>query len=146
LGKFLRDHFAHLSDQILEPPQLGSIEEKWISSRTVSIAKDSHPTELPELPQPNGPPRTPEPKARGPTVILHTPSGASPHSLNSGGSPGSPLTPLQFIRKAEDSPKRTPTSKRAAEDSPKNTTTPLPHRLSKSTNARTPARGSQWRQ
>ncbi|CAG8688476.1 4527_t:CDS:2, partial [Acaulospora colombiana] len=122
LSKFLRDHFAHLVEQIPEAPSMGTKDIKWISSSTLGGNKDgeqsSNPFEI-------GPPRTPEPKGPLPAVLLHTPSGTSPRSVHSSGSPGSPLAPLQFIRKAEESPIRS--------------STPT-HRLAKSTTARTPSR------
>jgi hypothetical protein len=127
LSKFLKDHFAHLADQLPEMPVLGSKEQKWINASTVTKNTDDHDSlgELPELAHPR-PPVTPEPKHPSPSVYLLTPNGASPRAVHSSGSPGSPLAPLQFIRKAEDSPKRP--------------STPPPHRLSKSTTTRTPAR------
>ncbi|PVG03610.1 hypothetical protein CPB86DRAFT_748944 [Serendipita vermifera] len=124
LSKFLRDHFAHLVEQIPEAPSLGTKEMKWISSSTLGGNKDGEQSSNPFVVN-GGPPRTPEPKGPLPAVLLHTPSGTSPRSVHSSGSPGSPLAPLQFIRKAEESPIRS--------------STPT-HRLAKSTNARTPSR------
>lgn len=127
LSKFLKDHFAHLLDQIPDAPSLGSKEQKWISSATLNTTTEEPLLELPILQGPR-PPKTPEPRRpSGAVVVLHTPNGTSPRSLHSSGSPGSPLAPLQFIRKAEESPHRSGT-------------TPPPHRLSKSTTSRTPAR------
>lgn len=125
LSKFLKDHFAHLVEQLPEMPILGSKEQKWISASTVTKNNDDILEELPSLDRPR-PPVTPEPKRPSPTVFLHTPNGTSPRAVHSSGSPGSPLAPLQFIRKAEESPHRS--------------STPPPHRLSKSTTTRTPAR------
>ncbi|KAG8811759.1 hypothetical protein FRC17_002334, partial [Serendipita sp. 399] len=126
LSKFLRDHFAHLLDQIPEAPNFGSREERWISSATLSTSQGARHEPLPELPDFSSSRLTPEPKHPSPALLLHSPSGASPRSVHSTDSPNSPLTPLQFIRKAEGSPKQP--------------TTPTPHRLSKSTTTRTPAR------
>ncbi|KAG6832903.1 hypothetical protein H0H92_004787 [Tricholoma furcatifolium] len=99
LSKFIRDHFAD-SFRILpeSPPRFGNPEEKWISSTTLLEA----PAEI----TPPVPPRTPEPTVPFvPAFSLSTPSGQSPRSLhspsNSPSTKGSPLTPLQFIRRAD---------------------------------------------
>ena len=126
LSKFLRDHFAHLVDQLPEMPVLGSKEQEWISAATVNKGADDSDSLGPLSSLALRPPVTPEPKHLSPSVYLHTPNGTSPRAVHSAGSPGSPLAPLQFIRKAEDSPKRP--------------STPPPHRLSKSTTTRASAR------
>jgi hypothetical protein len=124
LSKFLRDHFAHLLEEIPEVPSMGTKDVKWISSLTLNGNKDGENSSEPLNLSATRPPMTPEPKFPLPAVLLHTPSGTSPRSVHSSGSPGSPLAPLQFIRKAEESPIRSST----------------PSRLSKSTSARTPSR------
>ncbi|KAF9221932.1 hypothetical protein BS17DRAFT_709612 [Gyrodon lividus] len=102
LSKFIKDHFADLF-RIMPPdsssprfgsPRFGSREEKWISSVTL--------LEAPEIITSPPPPRTPEP--RGPFVpffTLSTPGAHSPRSVKSTPSSGSPLAPLQFIRRAD---------------------------------------------
>ncbi|KAH7868822.1 uncharacterized protein C8R40DRAFT_1156219 [Lentinula edodes] len=98
LSKFIRDHFAD-SFRLLAPPDSPGMhtsgEERWISSATLLEEREQN--------TPPGPPRTPEP--RGPLLpsfSLSTPSGHSPQSMMSTPSTrGSPLTPLQFMRRAE---------------------------------------------
>ncbi|KDR83400.1 hypothetical protein GALMADRAFT_56704 [Galerina marginata CBS 339.88] len=93
LSRFIKDHFADSFRIAPEsPPRLGSQAEKWISSAT-----------LLETLEPETPPRTPEPQLPFvPSFSLMTPSGQSPHSLTSSPSnKGSPLTPLQFMRRAD---------------------------------------------
>lgn len=135
MSKFLKDHFSHLIEQLPEVSSIGSKEQKWISSSTLNTTTEEPLPLLPALLN-LGPPKTPEPKRTSPAVLLHTPSGTSPRSVHSSNSSTSPLAPLHFIRRAEDSPKRSPTP------------------LSKSTNSRTPirvissttpAKGSHWR-
>jgi hypothetical protein len=93
-SRFINDHFAESFRLAPEsPPRPGAPEEKWISSATL--------LEAPELATP---PRTPEPRLPFvPSFALSTPSGHSPHSIksNSPSVKGSPLTPLQFIRRAD---------------------------------------------
>ncbi|KAF7301507.1 Growth arrest-specific 2-like [Mycena indigotica] len=95
LSRFIQGHFAD-SFRLFEesPPRPGGAEPKWISSATLIEAAE-HET-------PPQSPRTPEPQIL-PTFSLMTPSGHSPHSLKSSPSTkgGSPLTPLQFMRRAE---------------------------------------------
>jgi len=97
LSKFIKDHFAE-SFQIAVPesPRHGGQEQRWISSATLLEAP-----ELENFPPPP-PPRTPDPTFAMPSFSLMTPSGQSPRSLKSSPSiHGSPLTPLQYIRRAE---------------------------------------------
>ncbi|KAJ3812916.1 hypothetical protein F5876DRAFT_74375 [Lentinula aff. lateritia] len=98
LSKFIRDHFADSFRLLAAPDSPGmhaSGEERWISSATLLEEREQN--------TPPGPPRTPEP--RGPLLpsfSLSTPSGHSPQSMMSTPSTrGSPLTPLQFMRRAE---------------------------------------------
>ncbi|KAI9467273.1 hypothetical protein BJY52DRAFT_59540 [Lactarius psammicola] len=97
LSKFIQTHFADMFRLLPEPmPYLGSREEKWISSSTL--------LEAPELITPPRPPRTPEPGSGGislPSFALSTPSGRSPQSIQTHSSPGSPLMPLQFLRRVD---------------------------------------------
>ncbi|KAJ7591336.1 hypothetical protein C8J56DRAFT_1047538 [Mycena floridula] len=93
LSKFIRGHLAD-SFRLLESPPSQSIprEEKWISSSTLLEAAEITDTT-------NLPPRTPEPKV--PSFSISSPAG-SPHSIKSSPSTkGSPLTALQFMRRAE---------------------------------------------
>ncbi|KAH8106169.1 hypothetical protein BXZ70DRAFT_886776 [Cristinia sonorae] len=89
---FIKNHFADAFRLLPEsPPRFGAREEKWINSTSLSQVA----AEIPE------PPRTPEPKnPYMPSFALSTPSGTSPRSIKSS-SPGSPLTALQFIRRAD---------------------------------------------
>lgn len=77
-------------------------EEKWITSSSLLQSLES-PTVGDNAPW--QPPKTPEPGQRRssggvPSFSLSTPNGTSPRSLPSSG--GSPLTPLQFMRKADE--------------------------------------------
>jgi len=96
LSKFIQMHFAD-SFRILpdsKPQGLGSREETWISSSALLERPESMLT-------PPQPPKTPEPKAIPPFSLSTPTSGRSPQSLKSTSSPGSPLTPLQFLRRAD---------------------------------------------
>ncbi|KAF9468922.1 hypothetical protein BDZ94DRAFT_1244937 [Collybia nuda] len=99
LSKFIKDHFADSFRLMPEsPPRPGAPEEKWISSATLLEAPEVDSRTPPE------PPRTPEPTLPFvPSFSLSTPSGQSPYSIksNSPSLKGSPLTPLQFIRRAD---------------------------------------------
>jgi len=126
--RFIKDHFAD-SFRLMpdSPPRVGAREEKWISSATL--------TEAPETPPLS--PRTPEPKVPFvPSFSLSTPSGQSPQSLKSSPSTkGSPLTPLQFIRRADsDAPVLRPVT--PSKPSILRTRNTITH---------TPARSSVWR-
>ncbi|KAG6841318.1 hypothetical protein C0991_012317 [Blastosporella zonata] len=137
LSKFIKDHFAD-SFRILpeSPPRFGGApEEKWISSTTLLDAS----IEV----EPPCPPRTPEPTMPFvPSFSLSTPNGKSPRSLhsasNSPSTKGSPLTPLQFIRRADhvDNILRPGTPSRPS-------TNPRPRGAM--TQNHTPARHSIWR-
>ncbi|KAG7097166.1 hypothetical protein E1B28_004542 [Marasmius oreades] len=95
LSKFIRDHFAD-SFRLLNEPALPSREEKWITSATLLEAVKKFPSRAPRTPEPN------ESPTLLPSFALQTPSGQSPRSLLSTPSTkGSPLTPLQFMRRAE---------------------------------------------
>lgn len=127
--RFIKDHFAEsfrISPE--SPPRFGAAQgERWISSATL--------LETQELETPS-PPRTPEPTHPFlPSFSLVTPSGQSPHSLKSSPSTkGSPLTPLQFMRRAEvDLSLLRPATP---------SKTPLRNRVS---NANTPSRTAIWR-
>ena len=92
--RFIKNHFAD-SFRILpdSPPKTGLPEAKWISSATLLEAQGS-PAVAPKTPEPTFP--------FLPTFALMTPSAQSPRSLKSSPSTkGSPLTPMQFIRKAD---------------------------------------------
>ncbi|KAK0231021.1 hypothetical protein IW262DRAFT_1341747 [Armillaria fumosa] len=135
LSKFIRSHFADSFRLLTEsPPPMGHREEKWISSATLLETP-----EIAEVENENAPPRppqTPEPhNSFLPSFALSTPSGKSPHSIKSTpSSKGSPLTPLQFIRRADP------------ETSYLRPTTPSKPPASRSrTKAYTPARNTIWR-
>ncbi|KAF9247014.1 hypothetical protein BU15DRAFT_69858 [Melanogaster broomeanus] len=139
LSRFIKDHFAD-SFRIMSPdspcfgsprfgsPRFGSRDEKWISSATLF--------EAPEIITSPPPPLTPEP--RGPFVpsfVLSTPGAHSPHSVKSTPSSGSPLAPLQFLRRADpDAPPIRPVTP----------SKPPTHRVRTSI-PNTPARHTLWR-
>ncbi|KIK44476.1 hypothetical protein CY34DRAFT_802677 [Suillus luteus UH-Slu-Lm8-n1] len=130
LSKFIKDHFADIF-RIIPPesppkfgsPRFGSREEKWISSATL--------LEAPEIVT-TPPPRTPEPKGPFlPSFTISTPGAHSPHSVKSTPSSGSPLAPLQFLRRADP-------------DAMRPITPSKPHRPRTSI-PNTPARHNLWR-
>ncbi|KAL0949906.1 hypothetical protein HGRIS_009934 [Hohenbuehelia grisea] len=132
LSKFIRDHFADSFRLLPESPHRhqGAQEEKWISSTTLLEKTQTNDTPL-------TPPRTPEPRFPFvPSFALSTPSGGSPHSVKSSPSTkGSPLTPLQFMRRAEpEAPFLRPSTPTKASGSRTKRTMPP-----------TPARNSIWR-
>ncbi|KAG7448998.1 uncharacterized protein BT62DRAFT_985409 [Guyanagaster necrorhizus] len=137
LSKFIRSHFADSFRLLTEsPPPMGHREEKWISSATLLETPELAEIENePVLSRPHLP-RTPEPhNSFLPSFALSTPSGKSPHSIKSTpSSKGSPLTPLQFIRRADP------------ETSYLRPTTPSQPPASRlRTKAYTPARNTIWR-
>lgn len=92
--RFIQNHFADSFRLIPEhTPHVGSRDEKWISSTTLLEAQEPNltPPRAPKTPEPNG----------VPSFVFQTPNARSPHSLKSSPSPGSPLTPLQFMRRAD---------------------------------------------
>ncbi|KAI0079694.1 hypothetical protein K474DRAFT_1658784 [Panus rudis PR-1116 ss-1] len=97
LSKFIRDHFADAFRLLPDsPPRAKGREEKWISSTTLAAQAAM------EESQPPAAPKTPEPISPFiPSFALSTPSGKSPQSMKTSPSPGSPLTALQFIRRAD---------------------------------------------
>ncbi|CCL99169.1 uncharacterized protein FIBRA_01184 [Fibroporia radiculosa] len=106
LSKFIKDHFADSFRILPDSPRLGSREEKWISSATLSQAAESLSL---------NPPRTPEPKSPYiPSFALSTPNGTSPKSIKTASSPGSPLTPLQFLRRVDRESPRPETPSRVS--------------------------------
>jgi hypothetical protein len=130
LSKFIKDHFADIF-RIIPPesppkfgsPRFGSREEKWISSATL--------LEAPEIVT-TPPPRTPEPRGPFlPSFTISTPGAHSPHSMKSTPSSGSPLAPLQFLRRADP-------------DAMRPVTPSKPHRPRTSI-PNTPARHNLWR-
>ncbi|KAG2339873.1 hypothetical protein BDR05DRAFT_967479 [Suillus weaverae] len=130
LSKFIKDHFADIF-RIIPPesppkfgsPRFGSREEKWISSATL--------LEAPEIVT-TPPPRTPEPRGPFlPSFTISTPGAHSPHSVKSTPSSGSPLAPLQFLRRADP-------------DAMRPVTPSKPHRPRTSI-PNTPARHNLWR-
>ncbi|KAF7331845.1 Growth arrest-specific 2-like [Mycena kentingensis (nom. inval.)] len=134
LSKFIQNHFAD-SFRLFEdsPPRPGAAEPKWISSATLletaeTVETGSHGT-------PPQTPRTPEPR-HVPTFSLITPTGNSPQSLKSASSThGSPLTPLQFMRRAEPDSVPAPTASPSKSHIRTRTTSTI----------KTPARNSIWR-
>ena len=132
LLRFIKDHFAE-SFQIAapeSPPRYRGQERKWINSATLLEAPEIENSAL------SPPPRTPEPTFPFvPPFSLMTPIGQSPRSLKSSPSnQGSPLTPLQYIRRAE------PDNNLLRPVTPSKT--PLRGRV---TNPNTPSRPSVWR-
>ncbi|KAH6915417.1 hypothetical protein BKA70DRAFT_576347 [Coprinopsis sp. MPI-PUGE-AT-0042] len=109
LSKFIQNHFADSFKLHTDSPPsvLGkNQEEKWISSATLLDSSMQSATPPPE------PPKTPEPKGPFiPSFSLLTPTGHSPRSIPSS-SPslktGSPLTALQYMRKAGPDPNLRP--------------------------------------
>lgn len=93
LSRFIKDHFADAFRILPESPRLGSREEKWISSATLSQAAESIALSNPKTPE--------VASSHLPSFALSTPSGTSPKSIKTVSSPGSPLTPLQFLRRAD---------------------------------------------
>ena len=94
--RFIKEHFADAFRLLPEsPPRMGTREETWISSATLqqsSIQEVLSPPLHPSTPEPHG--------SYIPPFALSTPSGTSPKSIKSS-SPGSPLQPIQFIRRAD---------------------------------------------
>ncbi|KAJ7283912.1 hypothetical protein C8J57DRAFT_1171877 [Mycena rebaudengoi] len=127
LSKFIKDHFADSFRLFSEsPPRPGAGEAKWISSTTL--------LEAAEPDTPPQPPRTPEPSGHVPSFSLSTPTGNSPHSLKSSPSNnGSPLTPLQFIRRADPAAV------------PLHLASPSKSHIRTRTTSTTPARNAVWR-
>jgi hypothetical protein len=130
VDRFIKDHFADALRFLPDsPPRSRPREDKWISSATLLEAPEN--SETPPLS-----PATPEPTMPFiPTLSLLTPSGHSPRSLKSTPSTGSPLMPMQFMRRAD------------AENSYLHPSTPSKspgHRLQKSAPA-TPSRHAIWR-
>jgi hypothetical protein len=129
--RFIKDHFADLFQLMPteSPPLLGTQEDKWISSTTLFEAPETPETSL-------EPPRTPEPKGPlVPSFSLSTPGGQSPRSLRSTSSSGSPLTPLQFMRRAEQA---SPGLRPISPSKP-------PMLRARNTAVNTPSRNSVWR-
>ncbi|KAG1907452.1 uncharacterized protein F5891DRAFT_1001838 [Suillus fuscotomentosus] len=130
LSKFIKDHFADVF-RIIPPesppkfgsPRFGSREEKWISSATLLEAPEIVTTPPPCTPEPRGP--------FLPSFTISTPGAHSPHSVKSTPSSGSPLAPLQFLRRADP-------------DAMRPVTPSKPHRPRKSI-PNTPARHNLWR-
>ncbi|KAJ7047629.1 hypothetical protein C8F04DRAFT_1059531 [Mycena alexandri] len=131
LSKFIKDHFADSFRLFSDSPPRPGVggEAKWISSATLLEAAE------PETPPRS--PRTPEPHGSVPSFSLLTPTGNSPHSLKSSPSnKGSPLTPLQFMRRAE--PDAVPLLASPSKPSSH-------HRTRTTSTIHTPARNSVWR-
>lgn len=97
--RFIKTHYADIFRLLPESPtRQAHKEEKWISSATLLEApeNDENVEAVPE------PPGTPEPILPFvPSFSISTPSGQSPKSLKTTPSTGSPLTPLQFMRRAD---------------------------------------------
>ncbi|KAK7049694.1 hypothetical protein VNI00_005725 [Paramarasmius palmivorus] len=97
LSKFIRNHFADSFRLLSEPPnaQLPSREEKWISSASLIEAAVNSPPRPPRTPEPGGSP------SYLPAFALSSPSGTPRSLLSTPSTKGSPLTPLQFMRRAD---------------------------------------------
>jgi hypothetical protein len=103
--RFIQTHYADLFRFAPDSPSLSVTgrEEKWISSTT--LLENTSPNNTTTTGTPPLPPRTPEPKTNFvPTFALQTPGGRSPRSMKTASpqSGGSPLTALQFMRRAGD--------------------------------------------
>ncbi|KAG8687608.1 hypothetical protein FRC09_013393 [Ceratobasidium sp. 395] len=118
LSKFIKDHFAHLFRLLpitSTPPHISQHEgPRWISSATLQEDTENTPTKPSRQNSPK--PVTPEPRrapsraSPSPGISFHTPTGISPHA-GTGSAHSSPLTPIQFMRRADDSgPRARPTS------------------------------------
>ncbi|KZT13142.1 uncharacterized protein LAESUDRAFT_30786 [Laetiporus sulphureus 93-53] len=105
LSKFIKEHFADAFRILPDSPNLGSRDEKWISSSSLSQAAERFsPPNLPVTPEPRSP--------FVPSFSLSPPNGTSPQSIKSS-SPGSPLNPLQYLRRP-DTPSKAPRSGRTS--------------------------------
>ena len=95
--RFIKDHFADLFRLIPESPPrtgTGTKEEKWISASTL------HNTNVNEHLE-----KSPDSVVKHlPSFALSTPDGSFSQALPSTPSIGAPLTPLQFMRRAERDP------------------------------------------
>lgn len=127
--RFIMTHFAdmfRLFPVENDSQNLGSRQEKWISSKALLDAAEIVPGSPPRAPY------TPDPRGTPPlpSFALSTPSGRSPQSLKSTPSPGSsPLTPMQFIRRVDGevvspllrptTPARPPSSLRSVRNTPR---------------------------
>ncbi|CAK5262959.1 unnamed protein product [Mycena citricolor] len=150
LSKFIKDHFAdsfRLMSENDSPPR-GSAEPKWISSATLLEEESfSAPTAVANTyhANPYTPPRTPEPRHGVPKFQLVTPEGKNPQSITSspGSKNGSPLTPLQFIRRADPTLSSTGLAFPARPGTPSK---PMSHASMRTrTMSNTPVRNSVWR-
>jgi hypothetical protein len=152
--RFIKTHYADIFRLLPESPIRAHKEEKWINSTTLLEApeNDENVAAVPQHPS------TPEPKSPFvPTFSLSTPSGQSPKSLTSAPSTGSPLTPLQFMRRADaDAPVLLPVtpSKPSSNQNQRARTTPntpaqphlvQPHALLTPSHHHPAARTSIWR-
>ena len=102
--RFIKNHFSESFEALPEsPPRANKQEEKWISSMTLLEAAEITSSDNDRKSPSPASPRTPEPKFPFvPSFSLLTPSGQSTRSIGSSPSTkGSPLTPMQFIRRAE---------------------------------------------
>lgn len=132
-SRFITNHFADSFRLLTASPfQTSTREERWISSATLLEAPEASDT-------PPMPPRTPEPRPPFlPSFSISTPSGKSPHSVKSTpSSKGSPLTPLQFMRRAE------PETPLLRPDTPSKPSTARTRNMNMAMN--TPNRNSVWR-
>ncbi|KAL0070925.1 hypothetical protein AAF712_002146 [Marasmius tenuissimus] len=118
LSKFIRNHFAD-SFRLLSatpPNQLPLREEKWISSASLLDAVKNSPPRAPRTPEPGSSPFGSP--SMIPSFALQTPSSKSPRSFMTTTPTSSPLTPLQFMRRADpdapflrpETPSRPPTA------------------------------------
>ncbi|QRV73026.1 hypothetical protein RhiJN_01040 [Ceratobasidium sp. AG-Ba] len=117
LSKFIKDHFAHLFRllPVTTPPHVPQDEgPRWISSTTLQEDNEDTPTKPPRqfIPKPTTPEprRAPSRASPSPVPSFRTPTGISPQGGTSS-SHSSPLTPIQFMRRADDAgPRARPTS------------------------------------
>ena len=90
-NRFIKDHFADLFRMIPESPNTGTKKEKWISASTLKI-------EGPSLDSPGSP------VPFLPSFAISTPDGSLTQPFQANLSVGSPLTPMQFLRRVDEPP------------------------------------------
>ena len=92
--RFIKNHFADLFRIIPESPErLGIKEQRWLSASTLRRDSETSFTRIP--------PGTPESLPPSlPSFALSTPEGTRASTVHTPSPNASPLTPLQFIRRA----------------------------------------------
>ncbi|KAI5125054.1 hypothetical protein M0805_007477 [Coniferiporia weirii] len=95
LSRFIKDHFADLFRLIPESPPRPGSRERWINASTLRNSGEdgSISTRSPGSPDSLGPSL--------PSFALSTPDGTQVQAMQSQSPKSSPLTPLQFMRRAD---------------------------------------------